>query len=71
MTSPAIEFGISEMVRFETEVVLVVLGDGGKWKVKSRSRRGEDFEEVYDAVVVCCGHYTKPRVAEIPGTYQL
>ncbi|KAL6174515.1 hypothetical protein ACLB2K_051161 [Fragaria x ananassa] len=61
------EFGICEMVRFESEVVFVGLVEGGKWKVKSKSKRGEVSEEVYDAVVVCNGHYTEPRVAQIPG----
>jgi cation diffusion facilitator CzcD-associated flavoprotein CzcO len=61
------EFGISEMVRFGNEVVFVGLVEGGKWKVKSKSKRGEDVEEIYDAVVVCNGHHTEPRVAQIPG----
>lgn len=29
--------------------------------------KGEQDEEVYDAVVVCNGHYSEPRVASIPG----
>ncbi|PRQ18134.1 putative transcription factor/ chromatin remodeling BED-type(Zn) family [Rosa chinensis] len=62
------EFGICEMVRFETEVVFVGLMEGGKWMVKSKSKRGEDLEEIYDAVVVCNGHSTEPRVAQIEGT---
>ncbi|XP_004299651.1 PREDICTED: flavin-containing monooxygenase FMO GS-OX-like 3-like [Fragaria vesca subsp. vesca] len=62
------EYGISEMVRFETEVVFVGLVEGGKWMVKSKRKTSDEgLEEIYDAVVVCCGHYTKPRVAEIPG----
>ncbi|XP_004301334.1 PREDICTED: flavin-containing monooxygenase FMO GS-OX-like 4 isoform X2 [Fragaria vesca subsp. vesca] len=62
------EFGISEMVRFETEVVFVGLVEGGKWMVRSKRKTSDEgLEEIYDAVVVCCGHYTKPRVAEIPG----
>ncbi|XP_061988846.1 flavin-containing monooxygenase FMO GS-OX-like 4 [Rosa rugosa] len=61
------DFGICEIVRFESEVVFVGLVEGGKWKVKSKRKRGEDLEEVYDAVVVCNGHFTEPRVAQIPG----
>ncbi|XP_024175049.2 flavin-containing monooxygenase FMO GS-OX-like 3 [Rosa chinensis] len=62
------EFGICEMVRFETEVVFVGLVEGGKWIVKSKSKTSDEgLEEIYDAVVVCCGHYTQPRVAEISG----
>ncbi|VVA32827.1 PREDICTED: flavin-containing monooxygenase [Prunus dulcis] len=64
----AIEFGVSEIVRFETEVVFVGLVEGGKWKVKSKSKRGEVVEdEIFDAVVVCNGHHTEPCVAQIPG----
>ncbi|BFG31455.1 hypothetical protein CerSpe_177290 [Prunus speciosa] len=64
----AIEFGVSEIVRFETEVVFVGLVEGGKWKVKFKSKRGEVVQdEIFDAVVVCNGHHTEPRVAQIPG----
>lgn len=64
------EFGIIEMVRFRTGVCHVRLADDGKWKVKSKRKEEGDlekFDEVYDAVVVCNGHYTEPRIAEIPG----
>ncbi|GLT34086.1 hypothetical protein SLA2020_086290 [Shorea laevis] len=67
----ATEFGIEEMVRFETEVVKVGMAGNGKWKV--RSKRSSDKinvgfdDEIYDAVVVCNGHYTEPRIAHIPG----
>ncbi|XP_034214746.1 flavin-containing monooxygenase FMO GS-OX3-like isoform X2 [Prunus dulcis] len=64
----ASEFGISEIVRFDTEVMVVDLVEGGKWKVKSKSKGGDGVhDEIYDAVVVCNGHYTEPRIAEIPG----
>ncbi|KAL6280099.1 hypothetical protein ACE6H2_016980 [Prunus campanulata] len=64
----ASEFGISEIVRFETEVMVVDSVEGGKWKVKSKSKGGDGVDdEIYDAVVVCNGHYTEPRIAEIPG----
>ncbi|CAK7355815.1 unnamed protein product [Dovyalis caffra] len=65
------EFGIEEMVRFECEVVSVEMVDNGKWKLKSKKKRLEDddffLDEVFDAVVVCNGHFTEPRIAEIPG----
>ncbi|XP_062026117.1 flavin-containing monooxygenase FMO GS-OX-like 4 isoform X1 [Rosa rugosa] len=63
----ATEFGIYEVVRFESEVVSVGLVEGGKWKVKSKSKRGEVVEEISDAVVLCNGHHTEPRVAQISG----
>ncbi|TYG77496.1 hypothetical protein ES288_D03G199800v1 [Gossypium darwinii] len=73
------EFGVEEMVRFETDVIKVgILGDE-KWKVRSKkssfndnneiiSKSNAEFDdEIYDAVVVCNGHYTEPRIADIPG----
>ncbi|XP_054824496.1 flavin-containing monooxygenase FMO GS-OX-like 4 isoform X1 [Prosopis cineraria] len=60
-------FGINELVRFETEVVSAKLADSGKWRVRSRGRGGVGVDEIYDAVVVCNGHFTQPRIADIPG----
>ncbi|KAM7259591.1 hypothetical protein ACFE04_015332 [Oxalis oulophora] len=67
-----IEFGVMGMIKFETLVVDVRLihdVDGKKWRVKSKKLNFDGFEahEVFDAVVVCNGHYTKPRLPEIPG----
>ncbi|XP_021901815.1 flavin-containing monooxygenase FMO GS-OX-like 4 [Carica papaya] len=61
------EFEIEEMIRFETEVELVGLVEEGKWRVRSKEKGGGGGDEIYDAVVVCNGHYTEPRVADIPG----
>lgn len=61
------EFGIAELVRLETQVEFVGMVDGGGWKVRSKKRDEVGRDEVYDAVVVCNGHYTEPRVADIPG----
>lgn len=62
------EFQLGELVRFGQEVCHVGLVEDRKWVVKSRKTNGEDGEsEVYDAVVVCNGHYSEPRIAEIPG----
>ncbi|KAK2993843.1 hypothetical protein RJ640_012804 [Escallonia rubra] len=61
------EFGIGELVRFDTDVRHVGLVEGGKWEVASKKGGGDLVDEVYDAVVVCNGHYTEPRIADIPG----
>lgn len=63
------------LVRFGTEVLFTNLVGNGKWKVRSKKRGDHDdddddevgVEEVFDAVVVCNGHYTLPRIAEIHG----
>ncbi|XP_071708349.1 flavin-containing monooxygenase FMO GS-OX-like 4 [Rutidosis leptorrhynchoides] len=62
----ATEFGLGELIRFETEVSRVWRIGNGKWEVKSRNTSG-DFNESFDAVVVCNGHYSEPRIAYIPG----
>ncbi|GAB4834222.1 hypothetical protein Ancab_032487 [Ancistrocladus abbreviatus] len=57
----ASEFGLNELVRFQTEVRHVGLeGD----------ESGSEVVEKYDAVVVCNGHFTEPRIAEISGVEQ-
>ncbi|CAA7022613.1 unnamed protein product [Microthlaspi erraticum] len=69
------EFGIEEMIRFETAVVRVspaAKSDGdegiGKWRIESTEKEKKTHrDEIYDAVVVCNGHYIEPRLAEIPG----
>ncbi|KAK8445484.1 hypothetical protein SEVIR_9G334600v4 [Setaria viridis] len=62
-------FDLLRLVRFETEVLRVRREGRGKWEVTSRKLgdKGSGQEEVYDAVVVCNGHYTEPRIAVIPG----
>ncbi|KAK3041074.1 hypothetical protein RJ639_026871 [Escallonia herrerae] len=35
-------------------------------EVASKKGGGDQVDEVYDAVVVCNGHYTEPRIADIP-----
>ncbi|KAL9663683.1 hypothetical protein QQ045_019074 [Rhodiola kirilowii] len=61
------EFGIGEMIRFESEVRYVGLGEGGKWRLRILEKRSGEFEEVFDAVVVCNGHYAEPKIAKISG----
>ncbi|KAJ9555178.1 hypothetical protein OSB04_009792 [Centaurea solstitialis] len=65
----ASEFGLGELVRFETEVNRVWRMGNGKWEVRSRKIGGKEEEEKdegFDAVVVCNGHYSEPRIALIP-----
>ncbi|KAK9984621.1 hypothetical protein SO802_034146 [Lithocarpus litseifolius] len=61
------EFGIDELVRFETEVVHVrFVEEEEKWQIKSKQRHKET-DDIFDAVVVCNGHYTQPLVSHVPG----
>ncbi|XP_043725042.1 flavin-containing monooxygenase FMO GS-OX5-like isoform X2 [Telopea speciosissima] len=73
------DFRLVELIRFRNEVVRVERNHGSpnEWIVQSRSSPArtntseseseELLAEVFDAVVVCNGHHTKPRFAEIPG----
>ncbi|TMW96632.1 hypothetical protein EJD97_007073 [Solanum chilense] len=65
----AVDFGIIGVVRFGMEVGFVGKMENGKWKVSCRKRENDDLfaNEEYDAVVICNGHYTEPRIADIPG----
>ena len=72
------DFGLVELVRFEHEVVRVERVDevSHEWVVESRTRRSEsekeeeeEKEEVFEAVVVCNGHHTEPRIAHFPGLF--
>ncbi|KAL2892473.1 Flavin-containing monooxygenase FMO GS-OX-like 1 [Bienertia sinuspersici] len=64
--------GVFGSTRFKSEVVRVERVGGDQWVVEWR-RVGEEVrrvsfeEEVFDAVVVCNGHCTIPRVAYVPG----
>lgn len=62
------DFGLTELVRFETEVVRVerVKSEEDEWVVESRTSEGS-AEDEFQAVVVCTGHYTEPMVANISG----
>ncbi|XP_040986030.1 flavin-containing monooxygenase FMO GS-OX-like 9 [Juglans microcarpa x Juglans regia] len=69
-------FGLREMIRFNTRVEYVgmldysgVIGKDLKWVVKSKEIKKTEkvVEEVFDAVVVATGHYSKPRLPTIKG----
>ncbi|GMP42873.1 hypothetical protein CsSME_00012466 [Camellia sinensis var. sinensis] len=62
------EFGITELIRFGTEVVRVERVDlrNDEWVVESRTNES-NREEVFEAVVVCNGHNTQPQAANLPG----
>ncbi|XP_042503539.1 flavin-containing monooxygenase FMO GS-OX5-like [Macadamia integrifolia] len=64
------DFRLVELIRFRSEVVRVERNHGRPdgWIVQSRTSESEELEtELFDAVVVCNGHNTVPRFAEIPG----
>ncbi|KAK6142934.1 hypothetical protein DH2020_023282 [Rehmannia glutinosa] len=62
------DFGLLELIRFNTEVVRVEQVDlrSDQWIVGSKTNKLTS-DEIFDAVVVCIGHHTQPRLADIPG----
>ncbi|MFS8024338.1 putative flavin monooxygenase, FAD/NAD(P)-binding domain superfamily [Helianthus anomalus] len=63
------EFGVGEVIRFNSEVVRVE-SRGGEFVVEWKTTEGGLVEEDFDAVVVCNGHHTEPRVADdVPGMF--
>ncbi|KAJ9538782.1 hypothetical protein OSB04_031515 [Centaurea solstitialis] len=67
-------FGVTKLIRFNSEVIRVEsLSQGNEFVVESKnsglsSDSSSTLTEIFDAVVVCNGHNTQPRVAiDIPG----
>jgi hypothetical protein len=65
-------FDLHRLVWFETEVVRIRREPGSGWAVAlmKLGEKGSGEEEVYNAVVVCIGHYMEPRIATIPGKFR-
>ncbi|GAA0158568.1 oxygenase [Lithospermum erythrorhizon] len=59
------DFGLVDLIRFNEEVVKIKQNDGD-WVVESRNG-GVYSKEMFKAVVVCNGHQTEPRLAELQG----
>lgn len=56
-------FELRPVIDFESGVTSVQSTGEGKWLVAAE----KSPEETFDAVIVCNGHYAKPRIPEIPG----
>jgi cation diffusion facilitator CzcD-associated flavoprotein CzcO len=72
------EFDLLHVIQFGTSVEhveLVTMDSTGKkqWRVITTKRKDgvvdEVKEELFDAVVVCSGHYFEPKIASIPGIF--
>ena len=58
-------FSIRLLIRFNTKVVQAVHED--RWLLTIDGENGS-VTEAFDALTVCNGHYTEPRVPDIPGS---
>lgn len=61
------EFGIRDFIRFNRDVIRIERVND-RWVVESKAC-GCLVEEIFEAVVVCSGHFTEPRIAKIPGKF--
>ncbi len=63
-------FGVTERVRFETEVTECRPAPGDRWQVSWR-KSGEDQvrTEVFDAVCICNGHHHTPNMPSYSGIF--
>ena len=59
-------FGLLKYIHFETRVVSVV-PEGDGFRVKIRDRNGTESEELFDGVMVCSGHHSKPNRVQWEG----
>ncbi|WOO41775.1 NAD(P)-binding domain-containing protein [Rubellicoccus peritrichatus] len=56
-------FGVYQHIQFQTKVVRVEKHENQKWLIQLDN----GAIEIFDAVMVCNGHYSKPRIATVPG----
>ncbi|XP_019936741.2 flavin-containing monooxygenase 5-like [Paralichthys olivaceus] len=60
------EFKLLQHIRFQTTVLSVKqtpdFAATGRWEVETKSRDGERETCVFDAVMVCTGHFTQPHL---------
>ncbi|CDP15885.1 unnamed protein product [Coffea canephora] len=60
-------FGLNELIQLNAEVIRVEQKDN-EWMIESKTSDDQlNEEELFDAVVVCNGHYTQPKLANSPG----
>jgi len=60
------DFGILPFIRFHEKVTgLAPAGNG--WSLLTQMNQGALNSSLFDAVMVCNGHYSRPRIPDIPG----
>ncbi|XP_062411475.1 flavin-containing monooxygenase 5-like isoform X1 [Sardina pilchardus] len=66
-------FKLLQRIRFQTSVKSVKqrsdFSSSGQWELLTESRDGQEERHVFDAVMVCSGHYTYPHIPlhDFPG----
>jgi cation diffusion facilitator CzcD-associated flavoprotein CzcO len=59
-------FGVDPFVRLNTAVAKTEKIDG-RWRVTAVSADKGEYQEDFDRLLVCNGHFSKPQFASIPG----
>ena len=68
MQSYAEHFDLKRFIHFNTIVKNVTPLESSKWKVESMNlESGVRKEELFDAIMVCSGHYSIPALPSIEG----
>ena len=70
--SYADHFGLEKYIKYQTYVKYVTPADDydttGKWRVELKSRKDDsEWQEIFDAVLVCSGHHVEPNIPDFPG----
>lgn len=66
--SYANRFDLSRHVKLSHLVISVKPIEGEKWEIIVKDLLNETFETIiYDAIMVCNGHYFKPRIPQFDG----
>ncbi|KAJ6641538.1 Senecionine N-oxygenase, partial [Pseudolycoriella hygida] len=68
LNSYAIRFNVKKFTRFNQMVTNVIPIEGDKWKVVVKDLPNDKYEShVFDAVIVCNGHNSKPKIPVFDG----
>jgi len=60
------DFEITPLIRFETQVVSARPESGHTWLIESVADGTRQIER-FDAIAICNGHYSEPRIPSLPG----
>jgi cation diffusion facilitator CzcD-associated flavoprotein CzcO len=60
-------FGVTPLLRLNTEVTAACPAEGGRWSVEAREHRGAVQAETFDRLVVANGIFCEPAVPAYPG----